>query len=75
MSDRLAESENESSNEARIVSFIVRVWNEETVTKKHQAIWRGHITPIPNGRRIYFKNISEIPVLITTYLKIQKDVL
>jgi hypothetical protein len=75
LSDRPADSEDESSNEARIVSFIVRVWREEPVTKKHQAIWRGHITPIPNGKRLYFKNIYEIPDLITAYLKIQKQAL
>ena len=66
------DAENEITTEASILSFIIRVWREELVTKKHQAIWRGHITPIPNGKRLYFASLNEIPDLIKTHLKLQK---
>jgi len=62
---------NEIMNEAKIVSFVVRVWREESTSEKRDAVWRGHITPISSGLRHYFTNINEIPVFIATHLKIQ----
>jgi len=66
------DSANEITGEAKILSFIVRVWREESPSKKRQAVWRGHITPIPDGERHYFTNIKEIPDLIATHLKVQR---
>jgi hypothetical protein len=59
----------EITSEADIHSFIVRIWREEPTSKADQRIWRGHITPIPQGERVYFKDLDEIPQCITNLLK------
>jgi hypothetical protein len=66
------EVSNESNGEASLLSFVVHVWKEEAPSQEHQAAWRGHITPVPDGKRRYFANISEIPDLIAAHLKLQK---
>jgi hypothetical protein len=63
---------NDTDSEANIHSFIVRIWIEESVSEAREAIWRGHITPIPNGKRHYFFDVNEIPALIRTHLKAQQ---
>lgn len=63
---------NESNGESSLLSFVVRLWKEESASEEQQTGWRGHITPVPNGRRHYFTNISEIPDLIVAHLKLQK---
>jgi len=70
--DKPLDEVNVLNSEANILSFIVRVWMEEPTSKVRQPIWRGHITPIPNGKRHYFKNIYEIPSILLTHLKVQK---
>ena len=62
---------NHSSGEARLLSFLVRVWKEELSSQESQIAWRGHVTHIPDGTRQYFKDISEIPDLILAQLKPQ----
>lgn len=56
-------------SEPSIVSFIVRVWREETASHEQQAIWRGHITCVPAGPRQYFANIDEIAGIIRAHLE------
>ena len=63
---------NEINGEAHILSFILRIWKDESTPESQDASWRGHITPVPNGKRHYFTNISEIPDLIATHLKIDR---
>ncbi len=63
---------NESNGEASLLSFVVRLWKEESSSEEQKISWRGHITLVPNGRRHYFTNISEIPDLIVAHLKLQK---
>ena len=63
---------NEINGEAHILSFIVRIWREEAVAEKHQSNWRGHITPVPNGKRHYFSDIKDIANFIAAHLKAQR---
>ena len=63
---------SESNGEASLLSFVVRLWKEESSSEEHKTSWRGHITPVPNGKRYYFTNIGEIPDLIAAHLKIQR---
>jgi hypothetical protein len=63
---------NESNGESSLLSFIVHLWKEDSGSEEQQISWRGHITPMPNGKRHYFKNIGEIPDLIVAHLKSQK---
>ncbi len=49
-------------------SFIVKIWLEETVAEDGRAIWRGHITHVPDGERRYFRQLSDITTIIMPYL-------
>ena len=60
-------------NDASIVSFVVRVWKEERSSETDESIWRGHITPIPNGTRHYFKNLDEISKIVLEHLNSSRD--
>ena len=64
----LDDSEND---EVSILSFIIRIWEEDTDIKKEEKGWRGHLTLIPNGERQYFSDINEIPAFILAHLKAQ----
>jgi hypothetical protein len=72
MSKQPEDSSDEIASEATIVSFIVRVWREEPSSETEQEIWRGHITPVPDGTRHYFTNFDEIPAFMRDYLKSNK---
>ena len=72
LTENLQDRENEIVSEAKIHSFIVRVWKEESDTKKSQAVWRGFISSITNGKRFYFSDINKLPALIVENLKEQQ---
>jgi hypothetical protein len=60
---------DEITSESNIVSFVVRVWREDPSNEEDKEIWRGHITPIPDGTRFYFADFDEIPEFLRDYLK------
>jgi hypothetical protein len=57
------------NSDINIFSFVVRVWKEEPASEEGKDIWRGHITPIPEGIRHYFMDFDEIPAFMQVYLK------
>ncbi len=61
---------NEANDESTLLSFVVRLWKEES-SEDQQAVWRGHITCVPNGERYYFTDIKDIPDFITARLSPQ----
>ena len=63
---------NDMESGANILSYIVRVWLEELTSEEDPIIWRGHITPVPNGKRRYFSDINDIPDLIAAHVKAQR---
>jgi hypothetical protein len=63
---------NETNGEANLLSFVIRLWREDSDSDEQINTWRGHITPVPTGERHYFRNIGEIPDLILAHLKMQK---
>jgi hypothetical protein len=63
---------DEVHNDAKILSFIIRIWREESNTEGRPAIWRGHITPIPGGNHHYFVDLEDIPAFIAARLKEQR---
>jgi hypothetical protein len=67
LTDTPSDTPLDSVSEAKIISFIVRVWREEVGSQAKSSIWRGHITCIPDGPRRYFANLSEIGGLIGEY--------
>ena len=72
MPENSLEYSNESNSEASLLSFVIHLWKEESASEEHQISWRGHITPVPNGKRHYFTNINEIPELIIEHLGLHK---
>jgi hypothetical protein len=58
---------DEALHGADIFSFVVRIWKEES--DKDPASWRGHITPIPVGKRHYFLDLEDIIEFITVHLQ------
>jgi hypothetical protein len=40
--------------------FIVRIWLEEPAEGARRARWRGHITHVPSGKRLYFQDLDVI---------------
>lgn len=55
--------------ESEIHSFIVKIWLEERAEDTGEPAWRGHITHVPDNRRLYFKDLAEINVFILPYLR------
>jgi hypothetical protein len=58
-------------DETYILSFIVRIWRDDSAPEE-ETNWRGHITLVPNGQRHYFSNIEDIPDFITAHIKTQR---
>ena len=57
------------NSDINIFSFVVRVWREDPALEGEKDIWRGHITPIPEGIRHYFTDFDEIPALMEDFLR------
>ena len=49
-------------------SFIIKLWLEETAEEAEQALWRGHITHVPSGKRSYLRTLDAIPTFIAPYV-------
>ena len=50
-------------------SFIVRIWLEESDTEGQPGIWRGHITHVPSGKRLYLDKLEAILEFIAPFLQ------
>ncbi|HEX6606872.1 MAG TPA: hypothetical protein VF276_08160 [Chloroflexia bacterium] len=50
-------------------SFIIRIWLEETAEEGQPAVWRGHITHVPSGRRRYLQEFDALVSFIAPYLE------
>jgi len=50
-------------------SFIVKVWLEETAEETGRAMWRGHITHVPSGKRRYVQDLEGVAAFIAFYLE------
>jgi hypothetical protein len=55
--------------ESHTHSFIIKIWLEETLEEDGRAIWRGHITHVPSGERLYLQDLDTIRLFIEPYLE------
>lgn len=55
--------------ESKIHSFIVKVWLEDNEEDPDVTLLHGHITHVPSGERHYIREVSEVPLLIRSYLE------
>ena len=49
-------------------SFIIRIWLEESIAEAGVAKWRGSITNVQDGQRIYFEDLDAIKRFILPFL-------
>jgi hypothetical protein len=49
--------------------FVVKIWLEETAEEAGRAVWRGHITHVPNGARRYVQDLDSIVLFMVPYLE------
>jgi hypothetical protein len=54
--------------EASTQSFVVKIWVEDPADDADDVVWRGHITHVVSGERIYFKSLEEIQTFMDRYL-------
>jgi len=57
------------SLEPGALSFIVKVWVEDSNREAGQGVWRGHITHVSRHKRRYLKDLGEIEDFIAPYLE------
>ncbi|HZD11180.1 MAG TPA: hypothetical protein VE553_07545 [Candidatus Binatia bacterium] len=49
-------------------SFVVKIWLEEAEDEAHRAVWRGHITHVRSGKRVYFQDLGAMISFLVPYL-------
>ena len=54
--------------EDKTLSFIVKIWLEQTAEEAGQTIWRGHITHVPSGARRHVQTKEALIEFIDVYL-------
>lgn len=57
------------SPDANTHSFVVKLWLEETAAEAGRVRWRGHVTHVGSGKRLYFQRLEEIVDFMTPYLE------
>ena len=50
-------------------SFIIKIWQEETIQESSKVSWRGHISHVISGRKRYIQSLDDINLFIIPYLK------
>jgi len=54
--------------EAEAHSFIMRIWREKKNNSREPAEWRGWIEHVQSEQRHYFRDLFEIPHIVTAYV-------
>jgi hypothetical protein len=54
--------------EDALLSFIVRIWVEETAAEAESVVWRGVIIHVPSGTRQYVQDLADATAFIEAYL-------
>ena len=49
--------------------FDFQIWLEESAQEASQALWRGHITHVPSGKRRYVSDLGDVVTVIASYLE------
>jgi hypothetical protein len=56
-------------DEEKTHSFIVKVWLEKTAEAAGAARWRGYVTHVASGRRMYVERLDEICLFVAPFLE------
>lgn len=49
-------------------SFVVRVWPKKVEDSDCDASWRGSVTHVETGERVYLESLTEVPGVIAPYV-------
>jgi hypothetical protein len=55
--------------DALTISFVVKIWFEETAEEADQVIWRGRVTHVSSSQRRYVQDLDDIAAFIEPYLE------
>jgi hypothetical protein len=55
-------------------AFVAKLWLERREIEGTQPEWRGRIDHVTSGRRIYFRDLSEITAFIHSFLQGALDI-
>jgi hypothetical protein len=55
--------------ESTSLSFIVKVWVEDSAEAGSQGVCHGHITHVPSGKRQYIDDLGKIEDFIAPHLE------
>lgn len=56
--------------EATVLSFIVKLWLEETGDETKSPGWHGYITHVPSEERHYLREFGDILTFIQSYVEV-----
>jgi hypothetical protein len=54
--------------DAEAHSFVMRIWRENRDDPADPAEWRGWIEHVQSEERLYFRDIGDIPHIVSSYL-------
>jgi hypothetical protein len=54
--------------EAEAHSFVMRIWRENGSSSRDPGEWRGWIEHVQSEQRYYFRDLFEIPHIVTAYV-------
>lgn len=49
-------------------SFVVKIWAKEVENPAQDAQWRGSVTHVGTGKRLYIKNLVQISAFLVPYV-------
>lgn len=58
-----------SKIEPEPLSFIIKIWLEETAGETGRVVWRGHVTHVPSRERRYFADLRGMLDFMTQYMR------
>lgn len=50
-------------------SFVVKVWEKEGGAQEEGVPWRGSITHVGTGKRLYLENLREVSDFLVPYVR------
>lgn len=50
-------------------SFVVKVWEKEGRVSQGRVPWRGSITHVGTGKRLYLENLREVSGFLAPYVR------
>lgn len=49
-------------------SFVVKIWAKRVEDSERDASWRGSVTDVETGERLYLERLSQIPGFLAPYV-------